>query len=301
MPSPVTPDELLELLPKKTDDFCAAMEKAAGFDSAVLSIMQWMFDQCGNINQDGIGVDVCSEQCTTTSTSTSTSTTSTSTSTTTTAATTSTTTAEPECLPSAYWKMDEASNVDRVDSTAGGNTLVDTDNLVAAGSGKINNGSVFVSPSNHFLSAPITAELSFAGSWSVGCWVKFASLSDFQYLVHTEIGGDFMLWYSAGVVDRVSLVFNSAFVGYLLDPTPDIWYYVTVTRDAGTGDIKGYINSSLVLTGNDSGSPATDATLKVGKGGNCIIDELGKWNCVLTQEQIAAYYNGGSGARPPLP
>lgn len=112
MSAPVTPDGLRELLPKRTDDLCEIIEKAGAFDTEVVRLLEWMFDECGRVRStdDSIKGDICGVQCTTTTTTTSTSTssttsttststsTSTTTTTTSTTSTTSTTTTEPEGL-----------------------------------------------------------------------------------------------------------------------------------------------------------------------------------------------------------
>ena len=63
MAAPYTPTELRAMLPLRTDDLCVALSKMAAFDLANLRMMQWIFDECGNVNPEGLRLDICSNGC----------------------------------------------------------------------------------------------------------------------------------------------------------------------------------------------------------------------------------------------
>jgi len=209
-----------------------------------------------------------------------------------------------------YWKMDEASNTDRVDSI-NGNTAVDAATAVAAATGKIGDGADFQAINSEKLTITDNAAFSWGGKIAISIWVKPGysvaykgiltkqnlSTGTQEFSVYQRTDGFGLQWVSSGGS------------GQLDSPTMTItegaWYNVIAFAD-------GYI-FYLYVNGIEKDSAAYNGTitetaedLYIGavRGMDYyegVIDEVGIWgnfpslSTPARESFVAAIYNSGAG------
>lgn len=218
----------------------------------------------------------------------------------------------------AYWKLDEASDgsgaVARLD-TVGEHDLADN-NTTPSGTGIASNCGSFASVNSEFLSTAATADLlGGARDWTIDGWFKLAdrtasveiiskgssrtnaALIDYRlYSINTFIGAGV----SNGAADvRVQLGAS---------PANDTWTYFCIYHDATTGKIGGHLNNGLAIEANftASGTHNPAGNFRIGAspvpdlyfGGS--IDEVGRWNRLLTIKERLDRWNNGSGNPHPF-
>ncbi len=157
-----------------------------------------------------------------------------------------------------------------------------------------------------------------ANSWSFGFWYNIPSIpvSEQSYLSVQQGGaGQFGVSLRQESDGKLRYLLIKRGILALADCsgttvlTPGAWYYIVVTY-AGTGSqLVAYVNNSQDCTATESGT-ATASNGNIGVGlevDNSLInldfkiDELGIWSKVLTSQERADLYNGGSGQTMVVP
>lgn len=212
----------------------------------------------------------------------------------------------------AYYKMDETPSGTRADSV-GPNplkeaTLIFFPNDVFSSVGIINNGADFTGDAGDrsYLVTDSPTAFSFTGSFSVSFWI----------FPRNPGGSEQMLTISGLQIEANVGVGQLRVLPFMRTPGPtfvplsqfdmpyNAWGHIVLTWDATIGQAKVYRNGGLNST--QSGIAALDtanAFMRVGgsDGGVALntfaghADELGWWTRVLTQAEVTALYNGGSG------
>ena len=190
----------------------------------------------------------------------------------------------------AFYKLSDTS-----DSSGNNRTLTNNGNVSFA-SGKIGNAAVF-DGSNY-----LATNLTVPGSFSVAAWIKFSDTTGFCGAIGTSDNafsisyrsdtGEAYLWLSE---QPGGSPFSNPSVAFSLF---DEWVFVVAGRDAGN-------NSWFSLNGNEkiiggqldfSGTSTIDIGRSAdGSLNNLSIDAVGIWNRALSDSEVAALYNNGTG------
>lgn len=209
----------------------------------------------------------------------------------------------------AYWKLDEASGT-RVDSIAG-NNLTDHNSTLAA-AGKIGNAASFVEASSQYLSSADVAVLrGGAGSWTIQAWARATTLSAADHNIVVKGAADYTpyaLYTKSGTntIDFFVSDFNYDHFEEVVGPalSTGTWYHLLAWYDSGASTLNVQVNAGTVtsvpitFTPFDDGSENAGVEVGGSSGGGYwdgLVDEVAKWNRVLTAFERAALYNGGAG------
>jgi len=204
----------------------------------------------------------------------------------------------------AFWELEEASGT-RVDAH-GSNDL--TDNAtVGQGSGIVGNCADFESGNSEFLDSNSTADLQVANQMTLQAWIKLESKSADQHFVGKWASPtpEYILYYAAAG-DRFKFTvytggFPTATADNLGAPNTGQWYcvhaWVDVTGtavgiavDAGTADTSALASPPAADTGDFSIGASDGASFA-----DALIDQVGKWDRVLTSGERTSLHNSGAG------
>lgn len=203
----------------------------------------------------------------------------------------------------AYWALEEASGVDRADATGNGHTFAE-DSAVAQVAGKVGNAASFVTGTDRLSCSTIparTGDMTWAG------WFNPRSGVDPTGQELIARSSDFALTWAfdgLGLTERFSWTVYSSIGSYTIqaEVPPDTWHFVVVEYDSTT------LNARLKVDNGAWGSVTTAGTaiqstglVDAGASYDRDIDELGLWDRLLTDLEISALYNGGTGGTYPLP
>jgi len=204
-----------------------------------------------------------------------------------------------------YWKLNEASG-NALDSH-GSNTLTDV-NGVSSQTGKIGNARNFERDSGQSFEADDNADFSQGSddSFTFGVWVNAESINNYMGIVGKDDNGSNREYgcYVIGGTGVVRFYLQADMVGIEADTplTTGNWFYLVFGYDGTLNELFISINGEPVATTSDSTGPtdgAADFTVGAIHPGlfrfDGLMDELGYWNRRLTNEEIAALYNSGSG------
>ena len=176
---------------------------------------------------------------------------------------------------------------DLTDSSGNNRTLTNNGNVSFA-SGKLGNAAVFDGSNELQVTNPIAegAEYSIAG------WVKFSNFDSLQYVL--SFGNDMGVLYHNGV-SPAEVIFTPAHGSYIGVGTPSSneWHFIYAYRKSN-GEYGISINNGAIVIGN-SGEMYFN-TLEFGYSlNNGSIDAVGIWNRALSDSEVAALYNNGTG------
>jgi hypothetical protein len=219
--------------------------------------------------------------------------------------------------PVAYWKFEG----DGVDATGHGFDLSSGTNApppdghpcgaVSYGAGLLQNavgtGSTIWGNDMFVGSAPL---LQFSGDFTISLWAyRTAPVYDSDtlmqkvdeiYLARRQDAAATVLYVATGPSQYVILVDNSG-AGNPLNQ----WYHVIAYRQGNTIGLvvngKGSATATMPSGPYVGNSPLLVGRNSAGYPWQGMIDEIGIWNRTLSGSEIAYLYNGGTGARPPLP
>jgi hypothetical protein len=211
----------------------------------------------------------------------------------------------------AYWKLDEASG-NRADSL-GVHTLVDN-NTVTQDTGKVGSAARFVAANTEHLSVADHVDLR-AGDrdFACDCWFYADDVSGVKFILAqgTDTSGanlGFSLFLNNNNLSaRMASGATNATITLGGSLTATTWYYAIVWYDAATNTLWGQLNGNAAVSGvlvGAANSPAgafrlgTAQTVASGMTGR--IDEVGRWNRILTGAERLQRYNGGSGNTYPF-
>lgn len=200
-----------------------------------------------------------------------------------------------------FWKMDEATGVNRAD-TVGSITWTQPGNQVTAGAGIINNCAQIIS--DRFLEAPDHADWTLP-DFTIVLWLKadesvilIKSVNEW-WLEYFDEANEILRW---NVYDS-SLGYIQSVDGYL--PDDGFWHMVAVHVDS-TNDFIGISVDGVGWSRASFGGTVQDSTtvaqfLCDGVGASLHqIDEVGLWNRVLTEDELPYLYNSGNGLPYPF-
>lgn len=210
-----------------------------------------------------------------------------------------------------WWSLDEASGT-RIDSH-GSNDLADN-NTVGSAVGKIDNAASFVRANTEFLSLADNADMSTGDiDFTFCCWVKIGILASGSCILSKESDNnnrEYRLEVFANKFRWITFKSTGAVAGIVSSaesPIADTWYFLCVSRTAGTVSIS--VNDGTPATASESDTADTTAAFRVGfyDDGSIdpvnywdgLIDEVGFWKRLLTADERTEIYNAGSGIAYP--
>ena len=223
-----------------------------------------------------------------------------------------------------YWKMDEVSGT-RVDATANDNDLADN-NTVGSATGIINLGADFESDNSEYLSITDATQvgLDITGDFSASYWLKVeeapATNNADVILGKWDSGGVnerafYTIYRDTGGTKYLGMALSSDGTGGNSDTvlvaqtlTPGTLYHVVITFDVSSGTMEAFVDGSSIGTDTTAIGSIFDtpAPFTIGAAGNPsnyfdgIIDEVGVWSRILTDDEVEDLYNGGSGLAYPF-
>ncbi|MFC1647242.1 DUF2341 domain-containing protein [Patescibacteria group bacterium] len=207
-----------------------------------------------------------------------------------------------------YWKMEEASDATRADSSGNGNTLTETtSDTVVQASGKFGSAGDFESGDTEglYISDASQKGLDITGNISLCAWIKPESLAfgsivgkmgtpNNSYIMQLEADGDIIFWLSPDGTDG-SLVGVETDTGV----SASTWSHVCGIYNGTNMQI--YVNGSPdgTPTSYSSGIYNGEQDFKIGyPWGNYfdgIIDETRVYNRALTPAEVQGLYNWAPG------
>ncbi len=220
----------------------------------------------------------------------------------------------------AYWPMNETATSGDVtveDWTKRGNNLT-SNNTVPSVAGIQGNGREFTAANSEYLAASgANNDLKFADGrdWTLTGWVWIPTWTTNRYLLGNDSSGNREILIATAVQNGNNLsaqlspggsvgVSTSAFAGINL--ATSAWHFFAFFYKHSTGVLDGRVNnSSTSLPGTRTGSPLVQSTqpLNLGRrqftgandhfGGR--LDEVAKWDRVLTATELTTLYNSGAG------
>lgn len=209
--------------------------------------------------------------------------------------------------PVAYWRLGEASGTtaaDEVGSYAG--TYVGSPTLGGSGVFTGNSAASFNGSSQYITASALGSRTS----WSIECWVKFASTSGEQ----TAISNDLVGWNNDVLVGLHPEAAAGAYTGKIAavhqdatssvrtvvanpsSATTGVWYHVAVTSNGST--MRLYVNSLEVAATAKAGTALTLSNNPINLARNPqgirflngSLDEVAIYSSALSSTRIAAHY-----------
>lgn len=203
----------------------------------------------------------------------------------------------------AYWKMDEAGSVPRLDSSGNAHTLA-VNGTVNSGAGKINNGAVTNGAGANFLSC---ADAVFSGvaPFTAFVWFAPAVANASLYIISHYNPGLLQGW--AIRQDSTSNNFQLRINADLLYPgvtiVPGTFYLVIITIEATQRTIRVNNGADVVAAADVPLNPAVNFVVGGNSAGGTFsgtLDEVGIYNRVLTSAEKDALWNAGAGKQYPF-
>jgi hypothetical protein len=190
----------------------------------------------------------------------------------------------------AFWKLADTS-----DSSGNGNTLTN-DNSVVFVAGKIGNAAEF--DGTNFLSRSMNVD--FSGEVTVSFWCKPADVPAYGVMFNGGASGTFSINYTGSN----SIDINNAMAAFLnVAAAPEQWHHVVAT--IGPTDTRVWLDGLLAAEDENQGNMAsTSIFLGATQDGieaspyTGLLDAVGIWERVLSDAEIAALWNSGSGLEP---
>lgn len=217
----------------------------------------------------------------------------------------------------AYWKLDEASNTTRVDSTGSGQDLTDVNSNTPAGTGLINNGIAISNTANQILTHADNAVLGIGAgvSFTISCWYNQATffgpivtkwdtgnaaLQDYFIWVDTNgnFGNGFFTFAAIDLSGTSHKIFSNV-------QASGSFHHIAAGFDNDTGTMWIQVDNGVRISKAISGVRRTAAGFAVGNfvtgaGNGGTVDEVGFWRRTLTTTEISELYNGGAGIQYPF-
>ena len=222
----------------------------------------------------------------------------------------------------AYWPLNESAasgDVTAVDNSGRGNDLT-SNNTVPSIAGKVNNARQFTAANTEWLSITSRADVQFGnGNWSISWWMfPQATATGFQHVMgKDESGGrevSFRVQFdSVGTANRVDINIFHTDGTFITATAPanrsnasfiNQWWHYTLVNNAGAVTL--YENGTSVATATRAGGKsfaATSTQFNIGRRSfsgfleyfTGYVDEVAKWSRALSEAEVTALYNAGSG------
>lgn len=214
----------------------------------------------------------------------------------------------------AYWRMDEVSDgsaaVTRNDSF-GANNLTDNSTFAASATGLITNAVDIESSVTEYLSISSNAAVNMPSgtSFTITGWMKPESTPTTAPLLckatATGTGTEYMIWIN-GSTDfraRVADGTNQGTVTNTVTPSTGNWFFIAFRCDLAADQLKLRVNSTdSTVTTYTGDTKNTSSNLEIGRlpystsnRSDGLTDEVGIWKRVLSDAELDALYNSGSG------
>lgn len=211
-----------------------------------------------------------------------------------------------------YWKFDETSGSDLLDSSGNGFT----GNLGLASrtsSGKINYGLDFNGTSGEAYIPYSSSLVPTGNTFTISFWIKFDVIpaGSYNFLINFS-HGDTPYWQwmvylsSANPTYMIFGVHNTSGTRYIASTNTgqfsiDTWYHIVCVCPGTSSGLLIYRNGSNIATTSETLSGSLlqpDGDLMFGSDGymlNGQLDEFGFWERALSSDDITYLYNSGSG------
>lgn len=212
-----------------------------------------------------------------------------------------------------YWKMEEAGDATRTDSSGNGTTLTESAaDTVAQVGGKFGNAGDFEAGDTEYLSAADNAALSITGSLTLSAWIRPETVGagGYNIIAKWDNGNNSYRFFQDG--DDLELVLDNA--GNSLETTGNYltalaFHHVVAVYDAPTASIKFYINGVEATStnlngtipssiGDDAGAfhiGAQDSSSTPSNYYDGYIDEARVYNRALSPAEVKSLYNWAPG------
>lgn len=210
-----------------------------------------------------------------------------------------------------YWTMNETSG-DRADSSGSGFTLTDNATVTSA-AGKIGNAAEFTAANSEYLSIADQAALrGGARDFSFDGWIyvptpataqeilgKGSATSGANLEYRLFVSGSNLQWRMSAGATITTLLIGAV--------SANTWTYFCAWYEVATGLLWGQINNNAAVSSALVGTPNTVAQpFRIGTSPALslyltgMVDEIGRWNRILTGTERASRYNSGSGLALPF-
>ena len=195
----------------------------------------------------------------------------------------------------AFYKLDNTN-----DSSGNNRTLTNNGNVSFA-SGKLGNAAVF-DGSGKYLSKE--ALLTDENELTVSCFAYFNDTEELRTVwAKGANASDLDIVYYEGQLNYfVSTTEGGARISSNFVPNLNQWYHLTLTHSANSQVAKLFVDGQLVASTNVSGTRISNsvpfeigANTNWGRSFNGQIDAVGIWNRALSDSEVAALYNSGTG------
>jgi len=199
----------------------------------------------------------------------------------------------------AFYKLN-----DLTDSSGNGNTLTNNGNVTFS-SGKIGNAAEFTADNDKYLTIENNLGQITETGFSVSMWFKKYTDTN-SYLIDSEASSQYGWFLGANAGGSIWFLGGEGSWSIVKQINPDTswvvdqWHHVVITSNS-SGDLSYYIDGQVQST-SDSGVSWTPAGLRFGSNSfdsaanlDGQIDAVGIWNRALTEPEIAALYNSGTG------
>ncbi len=209
----------------------------------------------------------------------------------------------------AFYKLDEASGT-RSDSVST-NHLTDN-NTVTQAAGKVGNAAQFTAANSESLSITDNAALSLGADsdFTIACWIYLDSKATHMHIIakrNAAAAIEYMLFYDTGA-DRFYFYITGTNIAATTigSPATATWYFVVMWHDKTANTVNIQVNNGTADSAAWAGGTSDgDAAFRIGAydGGqyfNGRVDAVGFWSRVLTADERATLYNGGSGLEHPF-
>ncbi len=211
-----------------------------------------------------------------------------------------------------YWKMEEAGDATRADSSGNGNTLAESaSDTIAQATGKFGYGGDFELGDTEYLFVADSTSLSVTGSLTVSAWIKPETVSAGSYNILGKWDGSNESYRLFQNGDEIRLELDAA--GNYQETTASnlaagTWYHVVGVYDSRSATAQIYINGALAPStttgtipssiGDDAGRfqmGAEDTTGGATGYYDGIIDEARIYNRALSSAEVTQLYNFAPG------
>ena len=217
----------------------------------------------------------------------------------------------------AFWKLDEVSGVRK--DVLGRFDLTDN-NTVTQAAGKVGNSAQFTAANSEWLSVNDAPDLRFGGNrnWTVTCWAQFGAavvggnstiFNKGEPVVGSGAGAEIILLKN-GTENIQSYYRNgtdTSYPGYAHSTiiSPSTWYFLALSYNFLTQNLSITVNTTTqtfasVTINDGQNQPFQLGRRTLGNYHEGLIDSFGKWNRVLTSDELTSLYNSGNGKEYPF-